>query len=210
MNTLEVKTKNRIKSFDDLYKYAEKQFLDYEKLEGIDNWKKYDFSIDCSEDQMKFKDMIQIRFIEELTEASAAEEYEHFWEEITDALNFFLSSYIMLDIDFNNLDNPENILINKIDNRKKLWFNNYYNFKNLSLWFYPLVHQTGKLCNLLKNRPWAQSNYLVSLYDFNIELKELWSLFWNTLNTLGLTKEIIFELFERKYLVNNIRRKSGY
>ena len=62
-----------------------------EKIEGIANWKEYSFSIDCAQDQMKFKDMLQIRFIEELTEASAAEEYEHFWEEITDALNFFLS-----------------------------------------------------------------------------------------------------------------------
>lgn len=210
MNTLEVKTKNRIKSFEDLYKYAKKQFLEYEKLEGIDNWKKYDFSIDCSEDQMKFKDMLQIRFIEELTEASDAKEYEHFWEEITDALNFFLSSYIMLGIDFKTLPNPEYILIRLSDARKILWDRGYFTFDNLCELFYPLVHQTGKLCNLLKNRPWAQSNYLVSLYDFNIELEKLWKLFWKTLYLLGISKEVLFELFERKYVVNNIRRESGY
>ena len=84
MNTTEIKWNHEIKSFDELFKAAKEQFLMYEKLEGIDDWEKYDFSIDCSADQMKFKDMLQIRFIEELTEASIAmdEEGEHFWEEI--------------------------------------------------------------------------------------------------------------------------------
>ena len=71
--------------------------MNYEKLEGRD-WKKYDFSIDCAEDQMLFKDMLQIRCIEELTEASIAFKegsYEHFKEEITDALNFYLSAMVM-------------------------------------------------------------------------------------------------------------------
>ena len=83
MNTLEINYKHKINSFDDLWKYAKKQFIEYEKLEGRD-WKNYDFSIDCAEDQMLFKDMLQIRCIEELTEASVAfenGEKEHFYEE---------------------------------------------------------------------------------------------------------------------------------
>ena len=207
MNTLEIKTKNLIKSFDDLYKFAKKQFINYEKIEGIENWNDYDFSIDCGEDQLKFKDMLEIRFIEELTEASEAyllNETEHFWEEITDALNFFLSAYIMIDMNFNKLPNPSQFLAK--DLKKTLPKNS----NELSILFYPIIHLSGNLCNLLKNRPWAQSNYLVSLYDFNLELKELWKVFWTTLSLLGLTKELVFELFERKYVVNNIRRESGY
>ena len=202
MNTTEVKTKNIIKSFDDLYKYATKQFLAYEKLEGIDNWKEYDFSIDCSKDQMKFKDMLQIRCIEELTEAThALDNREHFLEEITDSLNFFLSSYIMLGIDFKNFKNPEEILNNT---------NHTLTTEEIKIKFYNIVDSIGYLCNLLKNRPWSQSNYLVSLYDFNIRLQELWIIYWNTLNELSLTKEIIFKLFEEKYLVNKWRIKTKY
>lgn len=204
MNTIEVKLKNRIKNWEDFYKEGKKQFLAYEKIEGIDNWKEYDFSIDSGSDQMKFKDMIQIRFIEELTEASAAlNEKEHFWEEITDSLNFFISSFIMLNINFNKLPNPEKYLSKK-DKRK------IPSFKKFSIMTYPLIHNVGNLCNLLKNRPWAQSNYLVSLFDFNERLEKLWINFWKYLGKLGIDKITLFDLFERKILVNQFRMKTGY
>lgn len=204
MNTLEVKKLNLVKNFEDFYKIAKKQFLDYEKIEGIENWKDYDFSIDCSEDQMKFKDMLQIRFVEELTEASASlKEPEHFWEEITDSLNFFISSYIMLGVDFSKLANPQNYLSKK-DKRK------IPSFKKFSIMSYKLIHEVGYLCNLLKNRPWAMSNYLVSLIDFNERLNCLWISFWKFLGNLGINEIILFDLFERKVLVNRWRIKTGY
>ena len=204
MNTLEVKVKGLIKNWDSFYKEGKKQFLAYEKIEGISNWKDYDFSIDCSEDQIKFKDMIQIRFIEELTEASSSlNEPEHFWEEITDRLNFFISSFIMLNTDFKKLPNPEKYL-SKRDKRK------IPNFKKFSILTYPLIHNVGKVCNLLKNRPWAMSNYLVSLYDFDKNLEILWISFWKYLGKLGIDKNTLFDLFERKILVNQWRMKTGY
>jgi len=207
MNTTEVKLKGIIKSFDDLYKYAYKQFVEYEKLEGIDDWKKYDFSIDCAEDQMKFKDMLQIRCIEELTEAThALDDNNHFYEEITDSLNFFLSAYCMLGIDFNSLENPERIL----SFSQNEYINLNKKFDIIKIWFYDIINCIGNLCNLLKNRPWTQSNYLVSMLDFNERLNELWITFWDILSKIGLSKEKIFELFERKYLVNKWRIETGY
>ena len=206
MNTTEIKIKGVINSFDDLYKYAMKQFLGYEKIEGIDNWKEYDFSIDCSQDQMKFKDMLQIRCIEELTEAThALDNEDHFYEEITDALNFFLSAYCMLGVDFNSFESPEQIL------KEYTWkIRSPITFNTCSVEFYKIIDDIGYLCNLLKNRPWAQSNYLVSMFDFNNRLKALWKDFWVMIGHFGLTKEQIFELFERKYLVNQFRIKTGY
>ena len=207
MNTTEIQIKGIIKSFDDLYKYAMKQFLEYEKLEGIDSWEEYGFSIDCSEDQMKFKDMLQIRCIEELTEAThALDNKDHFYEEVTDALNFFLSAYCMLGVDFHLFRNPEQIL-----NESHLIIVDDYSKKEIiAIMFYEIVNDIGDLCNLLKNRPWAQSNYLVSMYDFNLRLNKLWETFWSVLARLALSKEQIFEMFERKYLVNKWRIKTGY
>ena len=205
MNTTEIKIKGRIKSFDDLYKYAMKQFLEYEKIEGIDNWEEYDFSIDCSNDQMKFKDMLQIRCIEELTEAThALDNKEHFYEEITDATNFFLSAYCMLGVNFKDFENVEEIfegfgIMNKVPP---------YNL--CAEFFYYIVDAIGDLCNLLKNRPWAQSNYLVSMYDFNEKLKYLWTIYWSVIGWLGIKKEQLFEMFERKYEVNKWRIKTHY
>ena len=75
---------------------------------------------------------------------------------------------------------------------------------------YPLIHNVGNLCNLLKNRPWTQSNYLVSLFDFNKRLEKLWINFWKYLGNLGIDKITLFDLFERKILVNRFRMKTGY
>ena len=206
MNTTEIKIKGIINSFDDLYKYAMKQFLEYEKLEGIEDWKEHDFSIDCSQDQMRFKDMLQIRCIEELTEAThALDNKEHFFEEVTDALNFFLSAYCMLGVDFKKFKDPEEILDSFGYGGATFPYE-----QKIKILFYMIVDDIGDLCNLLKNRPWAQSNYLVSMLDFDIRLNKLWNTFWEVLHELHLTKEELFEMFERKYEVNRFRIKTGY
>ena len=209
MNTTEIKWNHEIKSFDELFKAAKEQFLMYEKLEGIDDWEKYDFSIDCSADQMKFKDMLQIRFIEELTEASIAmdEEGEHFWEEIGDALNFFLSAYVMLGVDFNTLKSPSDILINHQFALKKC---KILSKSVYSVHVYPIIEKVGYLCNLLKNRPWTQSNFLVSMTDFNERLNLLWEEFWKFFDYMRISPDEVFEMFWKKYQVNIYRIESGY
>ena len=206
MNTTEVKYNGEIKSFNDLFKLADKQFRHYETIEGINDWDEYDFSIDCSQDQMKFKDMLQIRFIEELTEASISidEEDEHFWEEIGDAMNFFLSAYVMLGVDLNKFNSPDEFLAHT-GNRKKI-----ADLKEFSIAAYPVIEKVGYLCNLLKNRPWAQSNFLVSMVDFNERLNSLWVEFWSFMGKMNLTSEDVFEMFWKKYQVNLHRIRTGY
>lgn len=213
MNTADIKVKGLINSFDDLYKYAKEQFIMYEDLEGIKNWDNYDFCIDCPEDQAKFKDMLQIRFIEELTEATKdLRNIDHLKEELTDALNFFLSAYIMVGADFSKLPDPLSILPHYYNLESGINFG-LGKFENLfDLWSetYRVVEAVGYLCNLLKNRPWAQSNYLVSMLDFNERLKSLWCCFWRYFYMWGLNPETIFEMFERKFEVNKFRTKTGY
>jgi len=209
MNTTEVKFNNEIKSFDELFKCAKEQFIMYEKLEGIEDWDAYNFSIDCSADQMMFKDMLQIRFIEELTEASIAmnENDEHFWEEIGDALNFFLSAYCMLDIDLSKLPNPDKILNRYYHAHSKI---KICTLNEYSIRVYPIIEKVGYLCNLLKNRPWAQSNFLVSMIDFNERLEDLWVTFWEFLNYMRVSPTEVFEMFWKKYQVNLHRIRTGY
>lgn len=213
MNTLDVKKVVEIHNFDELYSWAKEQFLAFEVVEGIipetevdleKAWESYDFCIDCPKDQLKFKDMMQIRFIEELTEASVdLDNQDHFHEEITDALNFFLAGYIMLGTDFKKLPPPEYwIGVGKSQPVKTVL--------ELRALFYQLVEATGYLCNLLKNRPWSQSNYLVSMVDFNERLESLWCLFWQALGALNLGPDEIFDLFARKLSVNLFRIRSKY
>lgn len=201
MNTIEIKIKGKIKTFKDIFFYAKKQFLAYEKIEGINNLD--DFSIDCAVDQIKFKDMLQIRFVEELCEATEAIDCkQHFYEEVTDAMNFLLSTYIMAGIDLNTLPDPNKLIISE--------GNIPTTESECALLFFPLIFRCGMICNLLKNRPWAQSNYLVSLLDFNNEIQKLWIQFWEMMGQIGLKEEQLAQLFEQKYEVNKWRIKTGY
>lgn len=201
MNTEEVKVKVKIESFEQMYNLAKKQFIEYEKLEGVD-WKTYDFSIDTPEDQLRFKDMLQIRCIEELTEAQEAiDDINHFKEEMADALNFFLSAYIMLGVDFNTLPKVELFNFDPGLTLSKISFGN-------SAW--GVVYKIGRLCNLLKNRPWSQSNYLVSLLDFNERLEELWVSFWDLICWCGFSYDEVLRMFAKKYTVNQFRMRTGY
>lgn len=208
MNTQEIQVKHHIRSWPEFYDVARKQFLAYEKLEGIPDWEAHDFSIDCADDQARFKDMLEIRFVEELTEASACldEGIEHFLEEITDSINFLLSAYIMAGYDLlRDLPEIQDFLSLSSNGVKKPG-----SIDEMAIPAYNLVHRVGWTCNLLKNRPWAQSNYLVDLLQFKERMTDLWIYFWTWVGGLGINKIMLFDLFERKVEVNRFRIKSGY
>lgn len=208
MNTQEIQVKHHIRSWPEFYDVARKQFLAYEKLEGIPDWEAHDFSIDCADDQARFKDMLEIRFVEELTEASACldEGIEHFLEEITDSINFLLSAYIMAGYDpLRDLPGIQDFLSLSSNGVKKPG-----SIDEMAIPAYNLVHRVGWTCNLLKNRPWAQSNYLVDLLQFKERMTDLWIYFWTWIGSLGINKIMLFDLFERKVEVNRFRIKSGY
>lgn len=200
MNTSEVKLEGLIKSWGDLYRITWEQFITYEMIEGR-NWLKYDFSIDVPEDQLMFKDMLQIRMVEELAEAFEAyrqRSSEHFQEEIADSVNFFMAAYHMCGCDLKEMVDPD-LLMRPVLTLCSL---------EETLW--EITYKAHILCNLLKNRPWSQSNYLVSLDEFNERLKDLWETFWRGIFKLGVNSYGIFENVERKYLVNRHRLNTGY
>lgn len=204
MNTLDVEVNIKINNEKELLKFAKEQFEDYEKIEGIEDWSKYDFSIDCSQDQAKFKDMFQIRFIEELTEATEDKQNpDHFYEEITDSFNFFISGLIMYGYDFEK--KPLGL-----DKLRSISSYQDLTDKDLFAETYRIVEATGKLCNLLKNRPWSQSNYLVSMIDFEERLDNLINIYLNYLSLVGMSSEKLFDLFARKMSVNLFRIRTGY
>lgn len=210
MNTAEVVVPEELKvhNFEDLWRLAERQFLEFEVIEGNikeptrEAWKKFDFSIDCPQDQALFKD-ICYRVIEELTEAEGAylvREEDHFFEEIIDSFNFLISSYLMLHLgedDFKARDLPLPKSGQKI-------------VKNPADYCWPIVYRIGSLCNLLKNRPWSQTNYLVSLKDFKEREEEVWAFFLWFLGDLGITPEVLFDEFSRKLAVNLYRIETSY
>ena len=113
----------------------------------------------------------------------------------------------MLGVDFHNLPNPEELLINhiKLPGKIKITYKDEY-----AIHVYPIIEKVGYLCNLLKNRPWAQSNFLVSMIDFNERLTDLWIEFWVFLDYMGVSPIDVFEMFWKKYQVNLHRIRTGY
>ena len=199
MNTTEVNVTGLVKDFKSFWDLTKKQFIHYENIEGRD-WGNYDFCIDTPEDQLLLKDMLQVRMVEELAEANEAyllNQDDHYKEEIADAVNFFMAAVHMSGLTFEGFPDQKKVL-DTFNPMISLW-------KEASQVIYEVHH----LCNILKNRPWSQSNYLVSLDEYNERWSALWNSFW-TLIFHHINVIDLFEVVERKYLVNQYRIETGY
>ena len=159
------------------------------------------FDIDVYEDQETFKKYCW-RITEEITEALEDMEHpQHFKEEITDAFNFLLELYSLYGWKVSDLgtifsegydDPPE--FVGKIT-------------KELSL---DAITSIGLTANLLKNRKWRQSQYLVDLYIFEKRFKDIWNRFEYLVYWSGISKEELFDQWSLKYQVNEFRINTKY
>lgn len=162
------------------------------------------FDIDTYEDQEIFKKYCW-RITEEIVEALEDLEHpQHFKEEITDAFNFLIELYNLYGWSVTNLK----------------WIFNKESIKNLDkknldpvtaeIFSIKVIKSLGLTANLLKNRKWRQSQYLVDLLIFEKRFKQIWidfqQLFWNC----GITSEELFEQWSLKYKVNKFRLSSNY
>lgn len=190
-----------------IYNQHKKMFYKFMELEGISNWKEYNFSIDTAADQTIFKDVLQIRFIEELTEATTSGcIIDHFEEEIIDSFNFLLSGLVALDMKLEDLPEWKDRKRNKL----KLWFILKYRRNKLNAETYKVVEKVGLLTNLLKSRPWAQNQLLVDSMMFNKRLVDLWVQFNEYINWLGIDLDTLYKLWYQKSEINYFRLKTGY
>lgn len=190
-----------------IYNQHKKMFYKFMELEGISNWKEYNFSIDTAADQTIFKDVLQIRFIEELTEATTSGcIIDHFEEEIIDSFNFLLSGLVALDMKLEDLPEWKDRKRNKL----KLWFILKYRRNKLNGETYKVVEKVGLLTNLLKSRPWAQNQLLVDSMMFNKRLVDLWVQFNEYINWLGIDLDTLYKLWYQKSEINYFRLKTGY
>ena len=209
MNTLDYKPfiYKGDKSFNDIFSKQKIIFDQYMKHEKNDI---KGFDINCYEDQQLLKDFLQIRFVEELTEATCSKNYDHFEEEMIDAFNFLVEAYIIYGWDYSILNKwddskPGEKLITI--HEKEYFVADYHRFRSN---FYIMVERVGLICNFLKNRPWKQSQYLVDLFLFEPTFKSLWVCFNDLCRNLGIRKMRIYKLWSLKYQVNKFRLESGY
>lgn len=194
-------------SFKEIFK---KQKVIFEMYMKHEKTSVEDFDINVYSDQQTLKDFLQIRFIEEITEATADVHHEdHFLEEIVDAFNFLVEAYIIYGWDYKDLPEWKNIYQN--DSRKgPIAIEVQSQAPYFGTQFYQVVQAVGNACNLLKNRPWRQSQYLVDLLEFEKLFKSIWSEFNALCDGVGITKKMIYETWSLKYQVNIYRLKTKY
>lgn len=180
----------------------ERIFHDQEKLmylyEPVLEDKVKNFDINIFEDQELIKGFLLQRVIEELVEACISfEKKDHFEEEVVDAFNFLVESYILYGYRSKDLDSW-------IDEDRNL------NYKDKKLSILQVIEQIGLTCNLLKNRPWRKSQYVVDLLVFEREFKKIWINFNSMCDSFNILKKDLIKLWSLKYQVNLFRLKSQY
>ena len=160
------------------------------------------FDIDHLESQEIFKKFAW-RITEELIEAKEEVVHlDHIHEEIIDSFNFIIEIYLLYGWDQTKLSpfswpiRVINPLEDPIINYDKELFD--------------VIYRLGLTCNLLKNRQWRSSQYLVDLYIFEERFRSVWDAILNLFSALGLTPKQVLRLWSLKYQVNNFRIRTNY
>ena len=214
MNTKDFKPfkySNVEKPFEVMFKEQKKIFYKFMEIEK-NSMKNYSFDINCYEDQQLLKDFLQIRFTEELTEATIdIENLDHFREEMVDAFNFLMETYILYGYSYKDLEDWKEFdyrdgYMSKKRQGPLTPFSTIYIYAS----FYGVIEQVGKACNLLKNRPWKSSQYLVDLFVFEENLKKIWVKFNELCGIVNINEKDLFEVWSLKYQVNTFRLKTRY
>jgi NTP pyrophosphatase (non-canonical NTP hydrolase) len=141
------------------------------------------------------------RVTEEIVEALEDIEHpKHLKEELTDAFNFLIELYHLYGWRLEQLSPLEIPKMNLGEDQEI----------DFEIYAMKVIKQLGLTCNLLKNRPWRQSQYLVDLLVFEQRFKEVWPNFLLFLGVCGMTKEELFDQWSLKYQVNKFRIESMY
>lgn len=118
--------------------------------------------------------------------------------ESEDTLTIILSLQDELEEGYNN-DSDAKVNIETKEGQRKLKWN-----------VFCLVEELFELTNEFKNRPWADTEYLVDKDHIMEELADVSFFFLRLINMLGISPEKFLELVVRKYLVNKFRVRSQY
>jgi len=154
-----------------------------------------EFNIDTFEDQETFKKYCW-RITEELTEAMEdRHNMNHFREELIDGFNFTVELYLLYGWDYKHMMKSVQMEVPH---------------QPVDYQILRLIYQLGITANLLKNRQWRRSQYLVDLYLFEPRLKAIWGQYIQIFYMLQMNSEDIQKLWSLKYQVNLFRINSNY
>ena len=75
---------------------------------------------------------------------------------------------------------------------------------------FDVIEQVGLTCNYLRNRKWRASQYLVDLFFFERDFKNVWDKLNTLCNTIGISEKRVLDLWSLKMQVNEFRLATRY
>ena len=157
-------------------------------------------NLDTAKGQKWIKDFAW-RTTEELTEADEAlmlynlhkddAMYEHYIEELIDALHFLVELCIVAGYNYTDFDIPETKEYPKVIS-------------------YDVIYSLGLACNCLKNKPWKQTQMLTDRNKFYLYLDEAFLKLRLLLHGQDLKDKDIYNYYFKKNAVNKFRIRSKY
>lgn len=161
------------------------------------------FDLDCHEDQEVFKKYCW-RITEELGEALEAaynREKDHVLEEFIDAFNFTIELFLLIGWEPYKQLEPQGVVALK---------DKSVHVGRTAECMQEIVYDLTMCANLLKNRQWRQSQYLVDMHVFEKRMQTLWRTIFIAAGDLGLTEKDLYDLWTLKYQVNKFRIETKY
>ena len=178
------------------------------KYKDIEKMPKLPMNIELAVSQSWVKDFFW-RVTEELMEAQEAmnkDEREHYLEELSDALHFYLEVYILLDI--RPLNFSDKILENLIKRQNS---SGLVNDSSAIEGMYRCIYNMGLAGNCLRNKKWKQSQVFVDKNKFMGYLNEGFIYLIGCIISSGVNSKFdLLNLYYKKYQVNQFRIRSDY
>ena len=177
-----------------------------EKYKDIEKMPSLPMDINTSETQIWIKDFFW-RVTEELMEAAEANNQkheEHYLEELSDALHFYLEIFVLLD------HYPVKIEILDIDKLVKS-VKSPYSLVQLKDVVFEIIYHMGLAANMLRNKKWKQTQVFVDKDRFFNELYNGFQALIELLVYSGIScKYDLLNLYYKKFQVNQFRQRSQY
>jgi hypothetical protein len=178
----------------------------YKEIEGMPD---FPMDIQTKETQIWIKDFMW-RVTEELMEAYEAKvngEEEHYLEELSDALHFYMEIFVLLDY------KPKAL---KSDDFLKTLIHSFimdqiiqpFEVSNKIFW---CVFHLGIAANFLRNKKWKVTQVFVDEKQFYQELVEGLTHLLTLIIDAGVDSKIgLLNLYYKKFQVNQFRQRSKY
>lgn len=187
------------------------------KYKDIEKMPKLPMAIDTHEAQTWVKDFFW-RVTEELAEAIEAfekDEEDHFLEELSDALHFYLEIFILIDYRPQYKDDAHlESMIQQITELKKRaregrgeW-SIQSDYEEIA---YECIYHMGLAANCLRNKKWKQSQVFVDKEKFYSLLSTGFIHLLSLMIYAGVTTKFdLLNLYYKKFQVNQFRQESKY